>query len=258
MTDQQAVRPRAPEGMAGLVKGLAVIEAFRTLRGRITVSDAASEAGTSRAAARRCLLTLTELGFLSHDGKYFRPTPRLLRLGDCYLNAAELPQIAAPFISHVRDLLGESCSVAVLDGDSAMVVARAEAQHIVSTSARVGTSLPAYCSATGRALLSGFTDGQLACYLENREFPQRTCRTVSTAESVRQSVMDTRERGYAISDEELDLGMRSLAVPIRDSEGVIVAAMSVSAFTARATLDEMIAQFLPIMIEQAVRIGRSM
>jgi IclR family pca regulon transcriptional regulator len=256
-TETKAVR--AQEGMAGLMKGLAIIEAFGLARDRVTVADAARDAGISRAAARRCLLTLTELGYLAHDGKYFRPTPRMLRLGDCYLSTAPLPQIAAPFLERARDLLNETVSITVLEDDAAMAIARADANHIISASARLGARLPLYCSSTGRVLLSGLPDDQLDAMLRGQSFPQRTERTPTTFEAVRRAIVEARERGYATMDEELDKGMISLAVPIRDSKfrGVI-AALSVSSFTVRQSLDELIEKALPVLLEQADRIGRAM
>jgi IclR family pca regulon transcriptional regulator len=249
---------RAPEGMAGLVKGLAIIEAFGVARDRVTVADAARDAGISRAAARRCLLSLCEHGYLTHDGKHFRPTPRMLRLGDCYLGAAPLPQIAAPFLEQARDLLNESISVTVLENLQGMVIARAEANHIISTGARVGARMPLHCSATGRVLLTSFSEEQLDTFLNTSEFPARTPRTPTTPADIRRAVVETRRRGYATTDEELDLGMISLAVPIRERSGETAAALSVSSFTARATLEEMEHRFLPVLLDQARRIGQAM
>ena len=247
-TDEKPAR--AQEGMAGLMKGLAIIEAFGLARDRVTVADAARDANISRAAARRCLLTLTELGYLAHDGKYFRPTPRMLRLGDCYLETAPLPQIAAPFLEGARDVLNETVSITVLEDDSAVAIARADANHIISASARLGARLPFYCSATGRVLLGSFPDDKLDAFLEGRNFPERTEKTLTTVAAVRQRIVAARERGYDTTDEELDKGMISLAVPIRDSKyhGVI-AALSVSSFTARASLDELVEKALPVLLE---------
>lgn len=134
---------RAPEGMAGLAKGLAVIEAFGIRHPQLTVTDAAQRTNTSRAAARRCLLTLVELGYLTHDNGNFRPTPRMLRLGGAYLDTAPLPQLAQPQLVEARDALGESVSLAVLEDGCSLFVARAEAARIVATGVRVGAKLPA-------------------------------------------------------------------------------------------------------------------
>ena len=141
--------------MGGLAKGLAIIEAFSPRRTRMTVSEAAEVSGTSRASARRCLLTLTELGYLGFDGKYFRPQPRLLALSHAYSGTRSLPEIAQPFLVAARDELHESISLAVLDQDAALFVARAEAERLVTTGISLGTRIDLYCSATGRVLLAG-------------------------------------------------------------------------------------------------------
>lgn len=135
---------RLPEGMGGLAKGLAIIEAFSTHRTRMTVSEAASASMTSRASARRCLLTLTELGYLEFDGKYFRPQPRLLALGAAYSGTRSLPQIAQPFLNAARADLHESISLAALDVDAALFLARAEAERLVTTGILIGTRMDLY------------------------------------------------------------------------------------------------------------------
>src|SRR3984957_2176989 len=132
---------RLPEGMGGLAKGLAIIEAFSPRRNRLTVSEAAEASHTSRASARRCLLTLTELGYLEFDGKYFRPQPRLLALSAAYSGTRSLPQIAQPFLQAARDELQESISLAVLDRDAALFVARPEAERLVTTGLSIGTRI---------------------------------------------------------------------------------------------------------------------
>jgi DNA-binding IclR family transcriptional regulator len=141
---------RKAEGMGGLAKGLAIVEAF-SAHSVMSVADAARAAGATRASARRCLLTLTELGYLEHSGREFRPLTRLRRLGGLASRRDQLALLAQPLLSHARDELAESVSLAVLDNDTALFIARAEAEHIVSTGVRVGARLPVYCSATGRA-----------------------------------------------------------------------------------------------------------
>src|ERR1700742_1213554 len=165
---------RVPEGMGGLAKGLAIIEAFSPQRTRMTVSDAAQSSGTSRASARRCLLTLTELGYLEFDGKFFRPQPRLMALSAAYSGTRSLPQIAQPFLTAARDQLGESISFAVLDRDAALFVARAGAERFGTTGISVGTRIDLYCSATGRVLLSGWDDRRLAAYFDDIRIEPRT------------------------------------------------------------------------------------
>ncbi|MEA3001678.1 MAG: IclR family transcriptional regulator, pca regulon regulatory protein [Sphingomonadales bacterium] len=250
--------PRAAEGMAGLAKGLAIIESFGKACSQVTVADAARATGVSRAAARRCLLTLAELGYLTFDGKHFRATPRMLRLGASYLDSAPLPQIAQTHLEAARDRLDESVSLAVIEDGFSVFVARAEADHIVSTGVRVGARLPAYCTATGRVLLSGMTDAELHAYLDRCDFKARTNRTLVERGAIENAVERARSNGYDLTDEELELGMRSIAVGVRDPSGTVIAAISASAYSARITLDAMISNFLPVLREQAQKIGRAM
>ncbi|MGU3585424.1 IclR family transcriptional regulator C-terminal domain-containing protein [Rhodococcus sp. C26F] len=247
---------RAPEGMAGLAKGLAVIEAFDIRHPQLTVTDAAQRTNTSRAAARRCLLTLVELGYLTHDNGNFRPTPRMLRLSGAYLDTAPLPQLAQPQLTEARDALDESVSLAVLEDGWALFVARAEATRIVSTGVRVGAKLPAHNSATGRVLLAGLTDTQLDDYLRQCNLQTRTPQTLTDIDAVRERILAARESGMAYTDEEIELGMLSIAVPVRNARGETVAAMSVSASTARTTLHDLQEAAVPVLNEYAERLGR--
>ncbi|MHA6796990.1 IclR family transcriptional regulator domain-containing protein [Pseudonocardia bannensis] len=251
-----AAPARAPEGMAGLAKGLAVIEAFGETSSQLTVAEAARLTDVTRAAARRCLLTLTELGYLTHDGKYFRPTPRMLRLGGAYLDTASLPALAQPHLVAARDALAESVSLAVWEDGWSVFVARAEAERIVSTGVRVGARLPGHCSATGRVLLAELPDEAVAGFLTRSRPERRTAKTLVDPAEITRAVEAARADGFAMSDEELELGMRAMAVPVLDTRGRTVAAMSVSASSARVTVEEMRRDFLPVLLDQATRLGR--
>jgi IclR family transcriptional regulator, pca regulon regulatory protein len=249
---------RLPEGMGGLAKGLAIIEAFSANRTRLTVSDAAQSSGTSRASARRCLLTLTELGYLEFDGKYFRPHPRLLLLGNAYAGARSLPEIAQPFLVRTRNELRESVSLAVLDRDAALFVARAEAERLVTTGISLGTRIDLYCSATGRVLLAARSDHQIAAYLDRTKFEARTKHSLVRKSAIRDALQDARLLGYATTDEELEIGLRSIAVPVVNSRGAVVAAMSASASSARVSLQQMIKDVLPVLRASAGGLGRAL
>src|SRR5581483_6320749 len=237
---------RVPEGMGGLAKGLAIIEAFSPHRTRMTVSEAAQSSGTSRASARRCLLTLTELGYLEFDGKFFRPQPRLLALSAAYSGTRSLPQIAQPFLTAARNELHESISLAVLDRDAALFVARAEAERLVTTGISIGTRIDLYCSATGRVLLSGWDDRRLAAYLDRIKIEARSRYTLVRKAALREAVQRATAAGYATTDQELEIGLRSIAVPVVDCRGGIVGAMSASASSARVSMQQMVRGFLPV------------
>lgn len=246
---------RRAEGMGGLVKGLAIIEAFGPSRARLTISDAAKATGITPAAARRCLLTLESLGYLMHDGKYFRATPRITRLGAAYAEVSTLPTLAHPCISAVRDEIGETSSLAVLDGDSSLFVARAEAVHMVAAGVRLGARLPAYASASGRVLLSGLSDEELEKHLQGIQPVRTTPNTLVTISDIRRRVEEARVEGVSYTDEELELGVRTMAVPVKDSGGRVHAAMTASASAGRISLDVMRTKFLPVLQAEAARLG---
>ena len=247
---------RLPEGMAGLAKGLAIIEAFSPHRTRMTVTDAAQSSGTSRASARRCLLTLMELGYLEFDGKYFRPLPRLLALSAAYSGTRSLREIAQPFLKAARDELRESISLAVLDRDAALFVARSEAERLVTTGISVGTRIDLYCSATGRILLSAWNDRLLGAYLDRARIEARTKYSLIKKAAIREAIRNAGVVGYATTDQELEIGLRSIAVPVLDSRGTIVAAMSASASSARVSIQQMVKGFVPVLRANADSLGR--
>jgi len=257
-TRVKAGSARLPEGMGGLAKGLAIIEAFSPHRTRLTVSEAAQVSNTSRASARRCLLTLTGLGYLEFDGKYFRPQPRLLALSAAYSGTRALPQIAQPFLKTARDVLQESISLAVLDRNAALFVARSEAERLVTTGISVGTRIDLYCSATGRILLSGWTDERLSAYLKGVNIEARTKYSLVTKAALSEAVRAARISGYATTDQELEIGLRSIAVPVVDSRGMLVGAMSASASTARITIHQMVKTFVPALKASAKGLGSAL
>ena len=257
-TQKASSAERVPEGMGGLAKGLAIIEAFSPHRTRMTVSEAAQSSGTSRASARRCLLTLTELGYLEFDGKFFRPQPRLLALSAAYSGTRSLPQIAQPFLTAARNELHESISLAVLDRDAALFIARAEAERLVTTGISVGTRIDLYCSATGRVLLAGWDDKRLSAYLDRTRIEARTKYALTRKSALRDAVQKAAAAGYATTDQELEIGLRSIAVPVVDSRGGFVGAMSASASSARITMQQMVRGFVPVLKAAADGLGRAL
>jgi IclR family transcriptional regulator, pca regulon regulatory protein len=223
---------RPADGMGGLAKGLAIVEAF-SAHEVMSIADAARAAGTTRASARRCLITLTELGYVAQSGREFRPLSRLRKLGGLPSKRDRLAQLAQPLLAAARDALAESVSLAVLDNNQPLFIARAEAQHIVATGVRVGANLPAYCSATGRVLLSQFSDQDIVERLGAQPLAQRTPRTLTKIPDLLAEIESVRQQGYALTDEELELGLLSLAVPVVGANNEIIAAVSVSATSAR-------------------------
>jgi IclR family pca regulon transcriptional regulator len=249
---------RPGEAMAGLAKGLRVLESFGGSRPRMTISEAARHAGLSPASARRCLLTLCDSGYLFHDGKYFLPTPRLARLGRVFAEASPWVMHAQAYLDSARDVLDESVSLAVVDEGQCLFIARAVASQIVAMSVVVGARIPAHASATGRALLSGLPDDEVAEFF--RRFPptRLTPTTVTDIGELVEIVRQAREQGYAVSSEELQPGMHSLAVPVIDSRGTYVAAVSASAFTGRYELEAFVNVAVPVLTRVARDIGKAL
>ncbi|MGO2110807.1 MAG: IclR family transcriptional regulator domain-containing protein [Pseudoclavibacter sp.] len=246
------------ESLGGLAKGLRIIECFSESSPMLTVSQAARAVSISPASARRCLLTMHELGYLSYDGKFFRPTPRMRRLGGAYTGSTPLPLLAEPHLRTVRDELDESASLAVLDGDEVLFVARAESQRIVTMNVRLGGRLPAHASSTGRVLLAGQADEQIEDLLRTVQFDATGPKTLTSAAQVMERIRQVREDGMAITDEELEPGVRTVAVPVRDSSGVLQAALSLAVSTARVSVDELRERHVPVMQEAATQLGQSM
>lgn len=249
---------RRNEGMAGLAKGLAIIEAFGPARPYLTISQAAELVGLSPASARRCLLTLVEAGYLLREGTEFHPTPRMVRLSAAYLSTSSLGIHAQRFLEASRDALGESVSLAVLDGHECLFIARASAVHVVSTGVSVGARLPAYASATGRVLLAAKSQDEIRELLEGHPCPKLTPFTITDPKKLMSTIESAKQLGYALSSEELEMGMRSLAVPVVDSREDCVGAMSVSAFSGRYSPGELVEAALPILKEAAEELGKTL
>lgn len=245
------------EGMAGLAKGLAIIEAF-SVHPVMSVADAARASGATRAAARRCLLTLVELNYLELSGRDFRPLPRLRRLGSVMSERDKLAQIAQPLLERARDEVSESVSLAVLDDDQSLFIARAEAQHYVQTGVRVGAHLPLYCSATGRILLGRHADDDIARRLSRYPTIARAPRTLVTVPEILTAIRTAVKNGYAIIDEELAPGIRAMAVPVFEANGEIVATVSVSAASARVKVSDLKKRLLPVLLTCANQISQSL
>lgn len=214
-----------------LARGLAVIAAFDAEHPRMTLSDVARRADLSRAAARRFLLTLETLGYVRSDGREFSLTPQVMRLGFAYLSSQSLPDIAQPHLQDLSMQIGESTSVAVLDGDDIMYVARRATTRIMHVSIRVGTRFPAYVTSMGRVLLAARPDAEIDAYLARAQLVALTAQTITDPAALRERLKQVRELGYSLVDQELEVGLRSLAVPIRDRSGAVIAAANVSTST---------------------------
>ena len=228
-----------------LDRGLAVICCFSGDRPRLTLSEVARQAGLSRAAARRSLITLQTLGYVASDGRQFSLTPRVLTLGYAYLSSLSLADVAQAHLSDLANEVHESCSASVLDGFDIVYVARAATKRIMTISLSVGTRLPAYATSMGRVLLATLPDDQLDAYLDSATLKPLTERTIVDQDRLRAEIERTRARGWCLVDQELEDGVRSIAVPVHDSAGRVLAAVNTSAHATRVPLATLQKSFLP-------------
>ncbi len=240
--------------MQSLERGLAVIGAFDADHPELTLSEVAAATGVTRAAARRFLLTLAELGYVRSEGRYFSLTARVLELGFAYLSSLSLPEIAEPHLEALVAEVNESSSVSVLDGADVVYVARVPTSRIMTVVISVGTRFPAYCTSMGRVLLAGLPDEALESYLENVRFEPLTSRTVNTVAALRGELTKTRTQGYSLVNQELEDGLRAIAAPVRDRTGRVIAAVNVSAHASRTSLEVMRRDLLPPLLKTAARI----
>jgi IclR family pca regulon transcriptional regulator len=241
-----------------LERGLAVITAFSAERQRMTLSEVAKVTGLTRAAARRFLLTLQRLGYVTADDREFSLGPRTLELGYAYLSSTPFWELAQPHMETLVDRLHESSSISVLDGDEIVYVSRMPTKRIMTVSLSVGSRLPAYPTSMGRVLLAGLPDGALDAYLGRVELVPLTTRTVTDPVAMRRILLEVREQGFALVDQELEDGVRSVAAPLRDARGRVVGALNVSAHAARTTLDRLRREFVPTLLETTEAINAAL
>jgi IclR family pca regulon transcriptional regulator len=245
---------RSPETFVeSFEKGLRVIAAFDAHHASMTLSEVAEHAKLTRAAARRLLLTLVELGFAQQDDRQFNLTPRVLQLGQAYLRSSALPDLAMQFLERVSKELGESSSLAVLDETEIVYVARNQTKRIMTTDLAIGARLPAASTSMGRVLLAFDPRGDQM--LARATLKKHTERTIVAKNKLRSLLSEVRSRGYALVDQELEEGLRSIAVPVTNRSGRVVAAMNVSGQANRVTLDHMKRSFLPTLLRAAADLG---
>ncbi len=220
----------------------------------LTLADVARATGLTRAAARRFLLTLEDLGYVRSEDRRFRLTPRVLELGYSFLSNLTLPDVAQPHLRELVQRVGESSSVSILDGTEIVYVAREPTRRIMTVAIAVGTRFPAYATSMGRVLVAGLSDAELASYLDRLRLRPLTAGTLTDAGALRAEVLRTRRQGWALVDQELEDGLRSIAVPIRDRSGAVVAAVNLSTHASRRTLEGIRRDLLGELLDTAGRI----
>lgn len=229
--------------MIGLAKGLQVIESFTPDHPRQSIAEVARATGLDRATARRCLLTLHLGGYADYDGKFFTLTPRVLRLGTACLATMPLPQIVQPLLDSLSEKVGQSSSVSILDGGEIVYVARAAQRRVMSIGLMPGSRLPAYCTSMGRVLLAALPEDQ-ARDLLTAPLPARTPRTLTDPALILAELACIRAQGYAVIDQEVELGLQSIAVPIRNARGKVVAAANIGVGAIHKDTAEIVAAYL--------------
>lgn len=234
--------------MGGLAKGLRLLEAFDAAHARMTVTEAARAAKITPASVRRCLLTLCELGYLRTDGKHYGMDHGALRLSYAYAASTQLPRLFQPALDALSERSRESASLAVLHGGQVLIAARSTARRTMRVGLAVGSRLPLHCSAAGRSLLWDRSEAQVRALLGRGPLERFTPRTLTSIRDLVKELAASRERGYTVCDEEIELGVRSIAVPVFDRDAHVVAAMTISTRAERMTVAEMAAAYVPALL----------
>jgi IclR family pca regulon transcriptional regulator len=247
MTDKPVLNKR--DWIAGLEKGIRIIEAFNDAHPRLTPSTAARRTGITRTAARRYLRTLQHLGYVESDGQLFWLTPRVLRLGWSYFDSAKLPRAVQPYLQKISVALGGSTYFAVFDGDDVVFVARDGSNLVQTVGFVLGSRVPANLSAAGIAMLACRSPEEVEGWLAGRKFVAYNPYTATTTEAVRKHIDTARKNGYSMLEQQLTLDIRGIALPIRKRDGEVVGAISVSLPIGTETAEHALARTLPLLRE---------
>ena len=238
----------APEFVASFARGLSVIRAFGADAPRQTLTEVAERTGMARAAARRFLLTLVALGYARTDGKRFELTPKVLDIGYAYMSSLSLTELLHPYLRRVAEAVGETSSAAALEGEEVICVARCSARRrVMAANLPVGARLPLHCTSVGQVLLAHLDPARLQKALHATRFERYTDATLTTPEALEARLAEVRARGWALCDQELEVGMRAVAVPVRDAGGQVTLAMNLSVQAARIDAETLVGDYLPVL-----------
>jgi IclR family pca regulon transcriptional regulator len=241
-----------PNFMTSLARGLSVIQCFSNATSFLTVSQISQATGFSRASVRRCLYTLSKLGLAkSEDGAHFTLLPRVLTLGHSYISSMPLSKVAQPVLDRLSQFLRESCSIAMLDGADVIHVAHANISRVLAVDLSMGSRLPAIYTSMGRALLAHLPARDLEAHLARAEFFPHTKHSLTDIKGLRLALQLVRRDGFALVDQELELGLCALAVPLRNAAGRVIAALNVGAPVQRVSAQSMVTKFVPQLQEAA-------
>jgi IclR family transcriptional regulator, pca regulon regulatory protein len=239
--------PRATDFVESLDRGLRLLQVFGERTSPMTLSEVAMAAGLPRATARRILFTLQHSGFVSSDGKLFALTPHVLTLAGSYLRSSQLVGVLQPVLDDISTQAGEISSLAVLDGDDVVFIARASPARIFTGGVDIGYRLPSFCTAVGRAMLGRLGDAELRERLGAMRREPLTPKTVTDPKQLLAAITADRSRGYSLVDREAEPHFRSIAVPVRRYDDTIVAAINIGAHVDRVSTEEMVKRFLPLL-----------
>ncbi|WP_336367504.1 IclR family transcriptional regulator domain-containing protein [Marinobacter sp. C2H3] len=253
--DEPTLKPGDRDYVGALASGLEVLQAFDAEHPRMTLSEVAARTGMDRAKARRFLLTLHALGFVRRSGRDFELTPRVLQLGYAYQSSNRYRAVVQQVLEDITAELGESSSLSVLDGDEVVYLVRSAAPHrLMAITLSVGTRLPAVYTSMGRVLLAQLTDEALTAMLAQVPLHHHTPSSITDPEALRAAIEAVRGQGYCVVDQELDLGLRSVAVPVFDGAGALIGAINISTNAARVSLETLKTVYLPRLQQAAADI----
>ncbi|AOY95209.1 IclR family transcriptional regulator [Cupriavidus sp. USMAA2-4] len=255
-SDQLAGFAGDPNFMLSLARGLTVLEAFSERKRPLTISQVAQRTQLSRASVRRCLYTLEQLGYVSQQDGQFALRPRVLHLGHAYFSSTSLVSLAQPILDGLSTAIRETCALAILDDTDILYLVRSEVQRVLTFSLGMGSRLPAYCTSIGRLLLAHQPPAALEAFFARAELRPRTMQTKVARADLEASFVHAREQDFVLIDEELEPGLRAIAVPVRSVSGTVLAGISVSVRAEQVTEAEMVGRLLPPMREAAAAIGK--
>lgn len=254
----EAITPEDRDFVTALSSGLEVILAFDDAHPRMTLSEVAARTGMNRARARRFLLTLHALGYVHKQQRLFELTPKVLQLGYSFLSARDYRSVVQQVLEEITSECSESSSLGLLDGDEVTYVARSSSRHrLLAITLSVGTRLPAAFTSMGRVLLAQLPDEELDTWLARVELKSYTDKSITNKAELKKCILEVRQQGYAIVDQELDSGLRSIAVPAFDANSRLLGAINISTNAARVSLDTLTEQYLPLLRKKSRLIGFS-
>ncbi|MDG2166778.1 MAG: IclR family transcriptional regulator C-terminal domain-containing protein [Opitutales bacterium] len=244
-----------PNFMNSLARGIAVLSAFSDNSTGLKMTHLSDRTGLSRAVVRRCLYTLEQLGYVRKSTDGFHLEPKVISLSQTYFSASPLTTQAQEFLDRVKDATGESCSLAMLDEDEVVYVARSAAKKVIDLTLGIGSRLPTYCSSLGRVLLADYDDEDILSRLKDMDRVKRTKYTKTEINELLEVIRESRYSGYSLVNQELEIGLRSISVPVRNQNQRVIAAMTVGVQAMQTPQRTMETEILPILRSASKELG---